>query len=33
VQGRIKNGEMQRRPMNSALTLWHVSFTLESWDE
>ena len=32
VQARIKNGELQRKPMNTALTLWHVSFTLESWD-
>lgn len=32
VQGRIKNGELQRKPMNSAMTLWHVSFTLETWD-
>lgn len=32
LQARIKNGEMQRQPMNPALTLWHVSFTLESWD-
>ncbi len=32
VQARIKNGELQRKPMNTALTLWHVSFTMESWD-
>ncbi len=32
VQARIKNGELQRKPMNAALSVWHVSFTLESWD-
>jgi hypothetical protein len=32
VQGRISEGKLNRKPMNSAMTIWMVSFTLESWD-
>lgn len=32
VQGRIQNGQISRKPMNSALSIWMVSFTLENWD-
>jgi hypothetical protein len=30
---RIKGGVLNRQPVNSALTIWRVSFTVESWDE
>ena len=32
VQARIKNGDLKRQPMNSALSIWNVSFVLETWD-
>ncbi len=32
VQARIKGGDLHRQPMNSALTIWNVTFVLETWD-